>query len=294
MTTEISPAKINLFLYVTDRRSDGYHELVSLMTTVDLADEICFSFDRTEISVRCDTPGVPEDGSNLAHRAARLFFDRFSQKRGGQSPLGVHMAIEKKIPAGGGLGGGSSNAATVLMALNRHYQDPFSNVELREIGLEIGADIPFFIFGGPALAKGVGDALEPWPDLPFRYLVLCDPGVAASTVRVFKNFDFCLTSDKKYTINTGLNVLSRGIDFDTGQGLHNDLELAACRIYPEIKAAKEEMALLLKRKVFMSGSGSSLFALYRRSETAARGAKQLRAAWSSGERRVFLTSFQNR
>jgi len=282
-------AKINLFLYVTAKREDGYHDLHSLMTQIDLYDDIYFEVTGKEISIVCDHPGVPEDETNLAHRAAELFYSTLKRNHGGDK--GLSIEIVKRIPPGRGLGGGSSNAAAVLCTLNDIYEKPFSKKELMRLGLRLGADVPFFIFGDPAIAKGVGEKLEKISDLRQCYLVLCDPGVSASTAVVFKNIDFRLTSKQKYNMNTGLNVPLRGQEFDVKARLHNDLEKSACRLYPEIKAAKEEMALLLQRNVHMTGSGSSLFALFSTRENAEKAYDRLSKKWGAGKKKVFLSSF---
>jgi len=285
-----SSAKINLFLYVTSRRKDGYHNLNSLMTQIELYDDILLDFSKNELSISCDHPGVPEDESNLAYQAAASFFS--SLKKSCDDGKGVFIEIKKRITPGGGLGGGSSNAAAVLKALNNHYKRPFSKIELMKMGLVIGADVPFFIFGSPAIAKGVGEKLERVPDLIPFHLVLCDPGITASTAKVYKNIDFRLTSNQKYNKDTGLNVPLRGQEFDVRDQLHNDLEESACRLYPEIKETKEEMVLLLKRQVVMTGSGSSLFALFSTRENADRGYKRLLGKWAGSKRKVYLSSFK--
>ncbi|CCK79356.1 4-(cytidine 5'-diphospho)-2-C-methyl-D-erythritol kinase [Desulfobacula toluolica] len=283
-------AKINLFLYVTSRRKDGYHNLYSLMTQIDLCDDICIDFSQRTMSISCDHPGVPADESNIAFRAARVFYHQLKMN-GREEKNGLSIEIVKKIPPGGGLGGGSSNAATVLTALNTHFKAPFSKKELMKIGLSLGADVPFFIFGRPAIAKGVGEKLEKAPNLKSCYIVLCDPGVAASTARVYKNIDFNLTSEQKYTINPGLNVPLRGQGFDLRGRMHNDLEESACRLYPEIKETKEEMELLLQQRVCMTGSGSSLFALFSERTAAKKGCEMLLEKWAGSKRKVFLSSF---
>ncbi|WP_022664440.1 4-(cytidine 5'-diphospho)-2-C-methyl-D-erythritol kinase [Desulfospira joergensenii] len=287
-----SPAKINLFLHVLGELPDGFHELFSLMVPIDFGDDLEFSFKGKGISVSCNHPGVPDGSPNLAHRAGILFFDQY-RNRTGQEPLaGVDIRIDKRIPPGGGLGGGSSNAATVLMTLNKKCGNIFTRNELMDMGFSLGADVPFFIFGGAAFARGRGEKLEKAENLPKRHLVLCDPGVEASTAKVFKNLDLCLTSKGKYTINTGSNVLIRGNGIDLEQGLHNDLEETACRLYPEIKSAREEMEMLLGQRVLMSGSGSSLFALFSGPEQAEQGGETLQRQWQGGSRKLFVSSFQ--
>ncbi|MCP3942706.1 MAG: 4-(cytidine 5'-diphospho)-2-C-methyl-D-erythritol kinase [Desulfobacteraceae bacterium] len=284
--TKKSFAKINLFLHLTGKRDDGYHELCSLMVQIGLWDEIQFSFEGNGIRVFCDHPHVPGGKENLAYKAAELFFCAY-EKHQGRFPLGgVAVRIKKQIPPGGGLGGGSSNAATVLMALNEYCAFVFSRSELMVLGLKLGADVPFFIFGVPALATGVGEILEKYPELPELYVVLCDPGVAASTPDVFKNIDFRLTSGRKCNRNTGSNVLLGEQGGDGWGKLHNDLEVSACRLYPEIASAKGEMEFLLKRDVYMSGSGSSLFALFSGPEAARKAYELLAKQWSRGQ--VFL------
>lgn len=287
----LSFAKINLFLYVTSRREDGYHNLYSLVTQIDMCDDIYIDvIKKNEISIICDHPDVPADESNLACKAAVLFYHSLKTK-GREEKKGLLIEIVKRIPPGGGFGGGSSNAATVLTALNKMHNKPFLKSELMHMGLRLGADVPFFIFGGPAIAKGIGEKLEKAPNLKPYHLVLCDPGIAASTAEVYKNMDFELTSNQKYTMNTGLNLLLRGREFDVRDQMHNDLEESACRLYPQIKETKEEMELLLHRKVYMTGSGSSLFALFSDRETANKGCERLMEKWAKGKKKVFLSSF---
>ncbi len=287
-----SPAKINLFLHVLGKMADGYHELYSLMTPIDLKDELGLCFDCKGIRVVCDHPGVPGDETNLAHRAAALFMDQ-CQRGLGKAPLaGVEIRIRKNIPLGGGLGGGSSNAASVLMALNERCGNLFDTATLMEMGVALGADVPFFLLRGPAFARGRGEKLARVDNLPGRYILLCDPGVAASTARVFKNLDLGLTSNEKYDINPGSNVLIRGDDADLGLVLHNDLEETACRLYPEIWKTKKEMEMHLGQRVCMSGSGASLFALFSDPEHAQQGHETLSGKWCSGRRKVMVSSFQ--
>ena len=282
-------AKINLFLYVVSRRKDGYHNLYSLMTRINLFDDIELDFSSDRFQVSCDHPHVPLDNTNLVLKAARAFFAAAGDRIG---PRGLSVKIVKRIPPGGGLGGGSSNAATVLTALNEFHHRLFSDTKLRQIGVGLGADVPFFINGSPAIARGVGDALEPVDNLVPYHLLLCDPGVAASTADVYKNIDFRLTENQKYTMNTGLNVPIRGQRFDVRGLLHNDLEESACRLYPGIKKTKEEMAFLLQRNVHMTGSGSSLFALYSDREKAQDGYETLAGKWSGSRKKVFLSAFK--
>lgn len=288
-----SHAKINLFLYVTGRRADGFHDLLTLMTRITLADVMRFSFHDSGVEVTCDHPLVPEDDTNLAHRAAKLFFKTCDQQGKKVAATGVSIEIQKKIPVGGGLGGGSSNAATVLSVLSALCHDRFSDKELMDMGRQLGADVPFFFYGGPALATGVGEILNRAPNLFPGYVVLCDPGIAVSTARVFQSHDFCLTSQRKYTIETASNILSLRQDVDVRPYLHNDLEAAAFRVYPEVETARNEMARLLSRPVIMSGSGGGLFSLFSDEKSAVRACDLLHKNWVVKNRQVFLTALQN-
>jgi 4-diphosphocytidyl-2-C-methyl-D-erythritol kinase len=290
-----SHAKINLFLYVTGKRPDGYHDLFSLMTKIGLSDVLTFTFHGTPgVVVFCSHPRVPEDETNLAHRAATLFFRSCeNQGKNNISVPGITIDIQKNIPVGGGLGGGSSNAATVLSTMNARYHDLFSRRELMEMGRQLGADVPFFLYGGTALATGVGERLTRVPDPHPQYVVLCDSGIAASTAEVYQAHDFCLTSLGKYTIESASNVLSTGQNVDVRPYLHNDLEAAAFRLYPEIKAVRDDMAHLLRQPVTMSGSGGVLFSLFSDEKSAARAYKRLQTHRAWKNRQVFLTALQH-
>lgn len=246
----LSPAKINLFLAVTGKREDGYHDLFSLMCPISLYDEMLLRFEGDQIGVSCNHPDVPEDDRNIAFRAAELFFDRMGRREG------VVIRIDKRIPVGAGLGGGSGNAATVLLALNDYYGCPFSEDELSAMGLRLGADVPFFIFGRPAIATGIGEKLEPLCGVkPYR-VILIFPGFGVSTAEVYKNLNLGLTNCQKKLKNSHF----RTSDFDPAQMLCNDLETVTEAVYPEISIVKK--ALTAADGVLMSGSGSTVFGLF--------------------------------
>ncbi|SMC36527.1 4-diphosphocytidyl-2-C-methyl-D-erythritol kinase [Desulfocicer vacuolatum DSM 3385] len=288
-----SPAKINLFLHVTGRRKNGYHDLETVMACVDLCDDIYFDFQASDISVTCSHPRVPEDETNLAHRAATIFWKELARKRGvGRVPGGVAVAIDKQIPVGGGLGGGSSNAATVLKSLNHWFDKPFSRRDLMDMGLCLGADVPFFVQGGAALARGVGELLTPCTlKTPCRVL-LASPGVAASTALVYKNINLALTTGHKSTNNALIIACEENRVLDISVDMHNDLEASACELYPEIQAFKTEMAGLLTQKVMMTGSGASFFVLFWEDGQAECAFDMLSRRWHNNpHKRIFLTSF---
>lgn len=252
----LSPAKVNLFLHVLGKRPDGYHEIETLMCCVSLYDILHINFTNGATSLTCTDQEIPCDEKNHAIKAVNIFLGKFKKN------IGVKIHIEKNIPSGAGLGGGSSNAAAVLSALNSHFGNPFSIKEMMSMGLEIGADVPFFLFNKPALATGIGEKLEEHAlKLPYKILIVY-PGFSISTADVYKNLNLGLTNCKKK-----FKSLSLKQEFDA-QLLCNDLEHVTASIYPEINIIKEA---LLKQKasgVLMSGSGSSVFGLFPDSNSA--------------------------
>ena len=292
-----SPAKLNIFLHVTGRRPDGYHELFTLMACVGVCDTLCFDFKTEGIAVRCAHPGVPEDETNLAHRAATLFMDRLSQYRP-TGTAGVSITIDKKIPVGGGLGGGSSNAATVLTTLNHRFGMPFSRQGLMEMGLLLGADVPFFIQGKAALATGVGEQLTPCIVDPSVWVLLLLPGISASTAQVYKNINWGLTTGRKSN-NNALIIAAcekgRILNFSEhlqGDVMRNDLEASACALYPEIGMFKAEAEDLLGCPVMMTGSGASFFAVFSSQKAAQEARTCLERQWQYDDgKNVCLTTF---
>ncbi len=277
----IAPAKINLFLQVTGKRPDGYHELVTLMCPLGLADHIWLEPGGARIRVTCSNPDVPVGTSNTAHRAADIFLRNLSKTH--CSPLtGVKITIAKRIPVGAGLGGGSSDAAAVLRGLNRVLRQPFRPAELMEMGLGVGADVPFFIFGQPALATGIGERLEAYRQLPSYRVLLIYPGVSVSTAEVYKNLDLGLTKCKKKLKDFDL----KRRPFDAAVHLCNDLETVTLSRYPQVKAAREALDGRGALGISMSGSGSTVFALFDDNGTARRALQSLEGATDGS---LFLT-----
>ncbi len=184
----LAPAKINLFLEILRRRDDGYHELRSLMCCIGLCDRLVVTLGGTVDRIVCDHPDVPSDESNLALKAAKRFNRTLAQQTGIQ-PKHVAIELTKQIPAGAGLGGGSSDAAAVLTGLNDAYGEPFDSRELQQMALTLGADVPFFILGRPALAGGIGEHLQPYEGLTPWGIVVVYPGFGISTAQVFENLN---------------------------------------------------------------------------------------------------------
>jgi len=255
----LSPAKINLFLHVRGKRPDGYHELLSLMCRISLFDEISLQFGKGQgTEITCAHPKIPIGSNNLACRAANLF----QCELGSEQRIRIHL--KKNIPVAAGLGGGSSNAASVLMALNAYHGHPFSREMLMKIGLQLGADVPFFIFQKPAIATGIGEKLAAFEgNLPYHILLLY-MGVEVSTAETYQNLNLGLTKDEKKPTSSNLKLKR----FDPAQDLINDLERVTIQKYPEIRLAKEKMVECGAIGALMSGSGSAVFGLFYNAETA--------------------------
>lgn len=242
MFTFPAPAKLNLFLHVIGRRQDGYHLLQTVFRFLDFSDQLSFRL-RADGMIKLHNPitGVPED-KDLCVRAAKLL----KHKTG--TGQGVDIFLQKQIPMGGGLGGGSSDAATTLLALNQLWELHLNRDRLLELGLQLGADVPVFIFGQNAFAEGIGEKLVAIELPPAWYLVLV-PSVQVSTAEVF--------ASKELTRNT---IPIKIPPFSVWQG-HNDLELVVCRTYPEVARCLEWLKRLENTTITaMSGSGACVFA----------------------------------
>jgi len=281
-----SPAKINLFLHITGRRPDGYHNLLSLMCGVSLYDDILLApAAGPGIVVSCDHKAVPEDNTNLAYRAADLFFRKLGRRpafpRAGATE-GLGITIKKKIPVAAGLGGGSSNAATVLATLNHIFDHPLSNAALEKMGLSLGADIPFFLFGRPAIAQGIGELLTPYEKLKDYTVILVCPEFPVSTAWVYKNLNLRLTKCEKKL----KKFLFGRPFFEVGQHLCNDLESVTTGQYPEILQIKQRLMALNAQGALMSGSGPAVFGLFREPGRAESAYDVLA---NEGKWRVFIT-----
>lgn len=234
-----APAKLNLFLHVVGRRTDGYHQLQTVFQFIDLADGLRF-YPRDDDRITLATPlaGVPED-ANLAVRAAKIL-----RAAAGRPTLGATIAIDKRIPLGGGLGGGSSDAATTLIALNRLWQLALSRPMLEKLAVRLGADVPVFVHGRNCFAEGIGERFTDLA-LPPAWYLLTFPAVAVPTAAVFAAPE--LPRD---------TAPIRPQEWRPGWG-HNDLEAVVCRRYPEI--ARHLECLRAFGEARMSGSGATCF-----------------------------------
>ncbi|ALC17430.1 4-diphosphocytidyl-2-C-methyl-D-erythritol kinase [Desulfuromonas soudanensis] len=262
--TFLAPAKINLCLHVVGKRPDGYHELAMLMQRVSLYDTVRIALvAEGGVRVVCKGVDLPPGGENIAARAARRMLELSG------ADCGVEIVIDKAIPVAAGLGGGSSDAAAVLMGLDEMLSTALGKERLMAEGGKLGADVPFFIFKEPAWATGIGDCLETVPSLaPFWY-VLVNPGVAVSTAWVYQNLG--LTSPGTVARMPGFLETTAGVV----RLLHNDLEGVTIPRYPVIASLKERLLGLGAAGALMSGSGPTVFGVFEGVEAARAACEEL-------------------
>ena len=258
-----APAKLNLFLHILGRRSDGYHQLQTLFQLLDEGDTLRFeslSGGELQLEVRSNTTGqrLPLE-NNLILQAARLL-----RTRAGTPALGARISVDKRIPIGGGLGGGSSNAATTLIALNRYWQLNLSQTELKALGLQLGADVPLFIDGRSAWGEGVGEKLQA-VSLPPRWFLVATPDCAVSTAEIFNH--------ENLTRNSPAIKMA---DFLAGVA-RNDCESVTCELYPEVAQALTWLTQFGQAR--MTGTGASVFADFTAETKANAALSQLPARW---------------
>ncbi|HWS87021.1 MAG TPA: 4-(cytidine 5'-diphospho)-2-C-methyl-D-erythritol kinase [Pyrinomonadaceae bacterium] len=265
-------AKINLGLRVHGRRTDGYHEISTVFQTVSLRDTLSFrAANDGKLDLVCSDPSIPTDDSNLVLRAARALRERFGVSRG------ASVELEKVIPAGGGLGGGSSDAAVTLAALATLWEVETDAGELAEIGARLGADVPFFLTGGTALGTGTGTEIRPLDDAPKMHLVVVAPGVHVPTAEAYGALGAPALTKVEPLVN--LSVSRTEADFpDSLCGVwSNDFEAVVVRLYPEIGRARERLVEAGARRVMLSGSGSGVFGVFESKGEAGRARETLRA-----------------
>ena len=270
MLKSYAPAKINLILRILGKREDGYHEIFSLMQRVSLFDTLHFrpiSVPRIELKTNC--PFLPIDKSNLIYRAASLFFKEVC------SDSGISIYLIKRIPISSGLGGGSSDAATTLLSLNKLFGDCLSKKRLLEMAVSLGSDVPFFIFKSTAIVTGRGENVTPIDlDSHFWYIILCPP-IRVSTAKIYSSWK--LTKIRNETkIPKGKEIL---------RCLENDLEDFAIHYFPEISLAKEILKEVGAVKALMTGSGGAVFGIFFKKKDAKLAKERIKPpkAW-----RIFL------
>lgn len=250
-----APAKLNLFLHVLGRRDDGYHELESLFTLIDFGDTVEIATTRDGVIAReNDVAGVPAD-ADLAVRAARVLKQAAIAMDAANASLGARLRVLKRTPMGAGLGGGSSDAATVVLALDRLWNLNLSRARLAGIGLGLGADVPFFVGGQTALAAGVGERLTP-VQIPRWWYVVVTPDVHVPTPFVFKHPNLTRNTPSLKIADFSAAILA---------SCKNDLQAVVLKEFPAVAAALAALSVVSKKSLFgarMTGSGASVFAAF--------------------------------
>lgn len=271
MITKRSPAKVNLYLRVLGKRGDGYHDIATLMQRISLYDEMDFSLKENGIVVKCPGTILPEKDGNIVYKAAKSLFLNAS------CLTGVEITIRKKIPIAAGLGGGSSNAATTLTTLNDLMGFSYSKDELMKIGVKLGADVPFFVFGKTAWAFGIGDRLQIAENIPQLWFVLVNPRFNISTKMIYENLNLRLTSKvKKFSIPQFYTV------DDVVKKLHNDLEKVTLNSHPIVRELKKLLIACGAIGSLMSGSGPTVFGIFTDKKDALKAEERIKSEekWS--------------
>lgn len=249
-------AKINWQLRIIGRRPDGFHELCTVFQTVSLCDKLFFEMAAEGVELSCDDPALPVDGQNLIIRAARLLREKYGVARG------VRIHLDKLIPAPGGLGGGSSNAAVTLLGLNRLWKLGLQTSELVELGSVLGSDVPFFFYGGTALGTGRGTEISPLPDVAKKHILIVTPDVKIDTARAFARLN---APDLTNEVSKSILKICReeAESLYTGQfNLVNDFEKPVFEIAPVIEGVKKKLVRSGAESSLLSGSGASVFAVF--------------------------------
>ena len=249
-------AKINIALDVIGSRKDGYHDVSMIMQQVDLYDEVIVKKSDKGISLKTDCEYIPNDEGNIAHKAAKLLKNHCGIRDG------VDIQIDKKIPVAAGLAGGSTDAAAVLIAMNRLWKLGLNKEDLMKLSLPLGADVPFCVLGGAALAEGIGEVLTPISGFENTWVVLSKPNICVSTAEVYKNLDL-VNIIKHPEINVILDAMKKNDILTVSQNLCNVLESVTEKMHPIIKDVKRKMYEYHALGSLMSGSGPTVFGLFK-------------------------------
>ena len=280
-------AKINIGLDVLRRREDGYHDVKMIMQTVGIYDQICLNREKTPgIRVKTNLFYLPDNENNLVYKAAKLLMDEFSIEDG------VSIDLNKYIPVAAGMAGGSSDAASVLYGMNKMFSLGLSRDELMRRGVKIGADVPYCIMRGTALAEGIGEILTPLPPMPACFVLVAKPGISVSTKFVYENLHANdLRPEQHPDIDAAIAGIRAGDLKATAQAMGNVLELVTAREYPVIEEIKNFMKKRGALNAMMSGSGPTVFGLFENKTTARNAFYQLRR--TNLAKQVYLTEIYN-
>lgn len=281
-------AKINLGLRILNRRADGYHDLDTYFLQITLADELFVEKNRrARLELTCNRPEIPIDDDNLCVRA----YDLLAQKTG-RAP-GVRLHLQKNIPAGGGLGGGSSDAAATLMAVNALGHLGLSKNDLFELALQLGSDVPFFLEGGFCRGQGRGEIISPCTQLPPIWVLLIVPDMAVSTASVYKNIKLGLTKTRwnsTFALSK-LNCFTKDCDADV-IGV-NDLESVVFKWHPQLAAVKDNLPQHGAMWANMSGSGSTIFGVFANRQQACAAQEIFRSEYRTWIARPIRWGYEN-
>ena len=266
-----SYGKINLGLDVLRRREDGYHEVRMIMQTVGLYDVLTMEkLKEDEIKMSCNLSFLPTDERNLVYKAVKLIKDRYHIKDG------VKIDLNKRIPVAAGMAGGSSNCAAALKGMNELFNLGLSIEELCEIGVQLGADVPYCIWGGTALSEGIGEKLSRVDAMPECYILIAKPGISVSTAFVYQNLDLVNLS-KHPDIDGMLRCLEKKDLKGICDRLENVLETVTTKEYPIIEKVKKHLVKQGAMGALMSGSGPTIFAIFQDKKTADGALESLRS-----------------
>lgn len=265
--TVFAPAKINLVLRILDRRHDGYHNLWSLMQTVQLEDDLALSLSDTHstITLRCDEPSLKTDPSNLVYRAAAAVLESSGRN------VGLDMILTKRIPMGAGLGGGSSDAAATIAGLNRLLNLGWSRERMVHIGQTLGSDVPFFFFAPSAIVEGCGEKVAPVQIKGSRWVVLVNPGFPVETKWAYQQLAVSRTGGQP--LSAGAAGLGKAFELsweEVLQATENDFETPLFRTHPVLHRIKQKLLAEGAEAALLSGSGATVFGVFHDETTARR------------------------
>ncbi len=261
-----SYGKVNLALDILYKRDDGYHEINSIMQRINLKDKLTFTEIEKGVIIESNNPEVPTDSTNLVYKAWEILKDITGIDKG------IHVNIEKNIPIAAGLAGGSSNGAATLQALNQMWNLKLSDIELMEIGKNLGADIPFCIMGGTALAQGIGEKLKSLNPFSKKHLLLCNPGIKVSTEYAYSKIN---PNGKRLDIQGLIDCIESGDIKCVAEKMANKMEEPIIEEYPIIQNIKDIMLKNGALGAIMSGSGPTVFGLFAKEEDSIIAGKKL-------------------
>ena len=264
-------AKVNLGLDVLRRRENGYHDVKMVMQTVNLYDTLTLSRIDEGIVITTNTGELPLNEDNLIYKAAKLLLEYVDKK------AGVSIHLDKQIPIAAGMAGGSTDAASTLLGINELYNLDLTKEELAEVGVKIGADVPYCIYGGTYLSEGIGEVLTKLPDAPDCYVVIAKPGIGVSTKYVYENLHI-ETVEKHPDIDGMIDAIKTGSLDGVTEKMENVLETVTIKRYPEIETMKKCLLENGAENALMSGSGPTVFGIFKEEKIAKQALSKLQKA----------------